>query len=310
MGINHQLPKQVSIVEVGPRDGLQNEKQWVDTPVKLELIQRLIDSGCQEIEATAFVSPKWVPQMADALDLLRKLQAQSLPKPRYAVLVPNMQGLERALSAGCDEIVIFTAASESFAQKNINCSITESIARFESVVELAHASGVAVRASISCCLGCPYEGAITPAQVISVLRQLLDLGCDSVDIADTIGVGTAVRVQEVFAAVSQLMSLDRVAGHFHDTYGQALTNIFASLQMGVSTFHASVAGLGGCPYARGASGNVATEDVVYLMQGLGIDTGIDLNTLAQTGQWISAQLGRSYGSRAGQAIYSKQMSCE
>ncbi|WP_413084459.1 hydroxymethylglutaryl-CoA lyase, partial [Tepidimonas sp.] len=302
MDVAH-LPARVRIVEVGPRDGLQNEPQPVPTEVKVELVQRLQAAGLREIEVTSYVSPKWVPQMADNHAVMAAVQRQ--PGVRYAVLVPNLKGLQAALADRPDEIVVFGAASEAFSQRNINCSIAESIERFAPVVEAARAAGVAVRGAISCALGCPYEGDVPAARVAEVAQRFKAIGVQRVDVADTIGVGTPLKVQRVIAAVAQHYDLDHVSGHFHDTYGQALANTLAALQMGVWNFQSSVAGLGGCPYARGATGNVATEDLVYLLHGLDIDTGIDLRALAETGAWISARLGRPNGARAGRALLAR-----
>jgi hydroxymethylglutaryl-CoA lyase len=294
------LPAQVKIVEVGPRDGLQNEKEIIPVEVKVELINRLTAAGFPNIEAASFVSPKWVPQMATSNEVMQQIQRKS--GVIYSALVPNMQGLEAALAAQADEVVIFGAASEAFSQKNINCSIAESIERFREVAKLALASHLRLRGSISCSFGCPYQGEVTPDAVADVVTRMQDLGCDEIDIADTIGVGTARQVQTVFDKVSRQFPIDQLAGHFHDTYGQALANIYAALEVGVSIYHSSVAGLGGCPYAKGATGNVATEDVLYLMQGLGIHTGIDLQMVVDAGQFISQHLGRKAVSRAGNAI--------
>jgi len=294
------LPAQVKIVEVGPRDGLQNEKEIIPVEVKVELINRLTAAGFPNIEAASFVSPKWVPQMATSSEVMQKIERKS--GVIYSALVPNMQGLEAALAAQADEVVIFGAASEAFSQKNINCSIAESIERFREVARLAKAQHLRLRGSISCSFGCPYQGEVTTDAVVDVVARLQDLGCDEIDIADTIGVGTARHVQTVFDAVSRQFPINQLAGHFHDTYGQALANIYAALEVGVSIYHSSVAGLGGCPYAKGATGNVATEDVLYLMQGLGIKTGIDLQMVVDAGQFISQHLGRKAVSRAGNAI--------
>ena len=294
------LPAQVKIVEVGPRDGLQNEKEIIPVEVKVELINRLTAAGFPNIEAASFVSPKWVPQMATSSEVMQQIQRKS--GVIYSALVPNMQGLEAALAAQADEVVIFGAASEAFSQKNINCSIAESIERFREVAKLAKASHLRLRGSISCSFGCPYQGEVTHDAVVDVVARMQDLGCDEIDIADTIGVGTARQVQTVFDKVSRQFPIDQLAGHFHDTYGQALANIYAALEVGVSIYHSSVAGLGGCPYAKGATGNVATEDVLYLMQGLGIHTGIDLQLVVDAGQFISQHLGRKAVSRAGNAI--------
>ena len=269
------FPTRVQIIDVGPRDGLQNEKQPVPAAVKIELVQRLQDAGLTEIEVTSFVSPKWVPQMGDNTALMAAIARK--PGVRYSVLVPNLKGLEPALASRPDEILVFTAASEAFTQKNINCSIGESLERFAPVIAGAHAAGVKVRAALSCALGCPYEGEITADQVEAVVKPLRALGVDAIDIADTIGVGTPRKVQAAMERALKHFPLAEVSGHFHDTYGQALTNIYASLELGLHSFHASVAGLGGCPYAKGATGNVATEDVVFMLDGLGIPTGVDLD---------------------------------
>jgi hydroxymethylglutaryl-CoA lyase len=299
----NDLPKFVEVVEVGPRDGLQNEPGLVPLAVKVELVERLAAAGLRNVEAAAFVSPKWVPQMAESAEVMAAIRRR--PGTRYSALVPNMKGMEAALAAGVDEVVVFTAASEAFAQKNINCSIAESIERFRPVAQAAHAAGVKLRGSISVALGCPYSGEVTPAAVVAVVQQLADLGCDSIDIADTIGVGTPGAVQAVFDAASRVFALTRLAGHFHDTYGQALANVLAALQLGVASFHSSVAGLGGCPYARGATGNLATEDLLYLLHGLGIDTGVDLRAVVQTGDFITRAIGRPNHSRAGRALLAK-----
>jgi hydroxymethylglutaryl-CoA lyase len=297
------LPRRVKIVEVGPRDGLQNEKQAVSTDVKVELIGHLADAGLQAIEATAFVSPKWVPQMADAASVLQRIERRA--GVAYPVLVPNEKGLEAALAAGAQEIAVFGAASEAFSQKNINCSIAESLARFKPVIETAKKSGVRVRGYVSCVLGCPYQGEVQPAAVADVAWALYEMGCYEISLGDTIGVGTPRATKAMLDMVAKRVPLKKLAGHFHDTYGMAIANIFASLQAGVAVFDASVAGLGGCPYAAGASGNVATEDVVWLMRGLGIDTGLDLDKLVATGAWISAQLGREPNSKVARAVLAK-----
>jgi hydroxymethylglutaryl-CoA lyase len=299
-----RFPQKVKLVEVGPRDGLQNEKQTIPVEVKLELVNRLSEAGFPNIEAASFVSPKWVPQMATSTALMAGIHRS--PGTLYSALVPNMKGFEAALAARADEVVIFGAASEAFSQKNINCSIAESIERFREVAAAAKANSLRLRGSISCALGCPYQGEVGPDAVADVVRRMRDLGCDEIDIADTIGVGTAVQVQRVFERVAAEFPLQRLAGHFHDTYGQALANIYAALSMGVEIFHASVAGLGGCPYAKGATGNVATEDVLYLLHGLGISTGVDLNAVVDAGQFISQQLGRPSASRAGNAIAARR----
>ncbi|MDM7456639.1 MAG: hydroxymethylglutaryl-CoA lyase [Tepidimonas sp.] len=293
-------PKRVRLIDVGPRDGLQNEKQPVPTAVKIELVHRLQAAGLREIEVTSYVSPKWVPQMADNHAVMAGIARQ--PGVRYSVLTPNLRGFEAALADQPDEIVVFGAASEAFSRKNINCSIAESIERFAPVVEAARKAGIAVRGAMSCTVGCPYEGEIAPERVGMLAKRMKDIGVQRVDVADTIGVGTPLKVQRAIEATLAHYDIDHISGHFHDTYGQALSNTLAALQMGVWNFQSSVAGLGGCPYAKGATGNVATEDVVYLLHGLGIDTGIDLQALADTGAWISEQLGRPTGSRVGRAL--------
>ncbi|MBR7779570.1 MULTISPECIES: hydroxymethylglutaryl-CoA lyase [Undibacterium] len=300
-----QLPQQVKIVEVGPRDGLQNEKESIPAEVKIELVNRLTAAGFANIEAASFVSPKWVPQMATSTEVMAAITRK--PGVIYSVLTPNMKGFEAALAAGADEVVIFSSASEAFAQKNINCSIAESIERFREVAAAAKQHQIRLRGSISCSFGCPYQGEVPVSSVADVVRGLRDLGCDEIDIADTIGVGTARQVQHVMQSVAQEFPLAGLSGHFHDTYGQALANIYASLEVGVSIFHSSVAGLGGCPYAKGATGNVATEDVLFMLQGLGIHTGIDLDAVVDAGQFISAHLGRKAVSRAGNALAAKRL---
>lgn len=303
-----KVPTRVALVEVGPRDGLQNEKTPISTAIKVELCKQLIEAGIHRLEAAAFVSPKWVPQMADGVDVLAGLKAMPTLQGRkvsYSALVPNLKGMEAAIEAGVQEAVVFTAASEAFTQKNINCTIAESIERFKPVAELARAHNIHLRGSISCALGCPYQGDVPVQSAAEVALRLQDIGVQEFDVADTIGVGTAMRVGQVFEAVGYSVGLNNVAGHFHDTYGQALANILAALQLGVSTFHSSIAGLGGCPYAKGATGNVATEDVVYMLHGMGIETGLDLNSLVQTGAWISGSIGKPYISRAGRALWNK-----
>ncbi|MGY8905027.1 MAG: hydroxymethylglutaryl-CoA lyase [Burkholderiales bacterium] len=299
-----QLPAKVKIVDVGPRDGLQNEKEPVPAAVKIELIHRLQAAGLRDIEATSFVSPKWVPQMGDAAQVMAGIARQ--PGVRYSVLAPNVQGVAGALAANADMVVIFAAASEAFSQRNINCSIEESIERFAPVVAAAHAAGVPVRGAISCAVGCPYEGEIAPAQVEMVARRLKDIGTDEIYVADTIGVGTPRKVQAALEAALKHYPLEKMAGHFHDTYGMALANTLAALALGVWQFDASVAGLGGCPYAKGATGNVATEDVVYMLHGMGIDTGIDLDKLVDASAFISGFLQRKPNSRAANALLSKR----
>ena len=297
-------PDRVTLVDVGPRDGLQNEAQPVPTEAKIELIHRLQAAGLKEIEATSFVSPKWVPQMADAAQVLAGIQRQ--PGVRYSVLTPNLKGLEAALPGRPDEVVVFAAASEAFSRKNINCSIAESIERFAPVVEAALAAGIRVRGAMSCTVGCPYEGEVAPQQVAYLAGLMKGIGVQRVDVADTIGVGTPLKVQRAIAATLQHYELDAVSGHFHDTYGQALSNTLAALELGVWNFQSSVAGLGGCPYAKGATGNVATEDLVYLLHGMGIETGIDLDKLVDAGAYISDFLGRKSGSRVAVALLNKR----
>jgi len=294
----------IRIVEVGPRDGLQNEPGEVATAVKVELIERLADAGLPAVEATAFVSPKWVPQMADHTEVMQGLRRK--PGVSYPVLAPNLKGLEAARAAGATEVAIFAAASEAFSQRNINCSIAESLERFRPVAQAAHEHGIKVRGYVSCVLGCPYEGDIAPKRVADVAKALYDMACYEISLGDTIGVGTPAKTKTMIEACAEHVPVEKLAGHYHDTYGQALANIYASLELGVRTFDASVAGLGGCPYAAGASGNVATEDVVYLLNGLGMRTGIDLERLVDIGQWISGVLEREYGSKAGKAIAAKR----
>jgi len=291
------------MVEVGPRDGLQNESAIVPTEVKVGLIDRLTDAGLQAIEATSFVSPKWVPQMADATQVMAAIRRR--PGVRYPVLTPNMKGFEAALAAGCDEVAVFVAASETFSHKNINCSIAESLERARPVTEAARAHGVRVRGYISCVLGCPYEGDIAPERVRDVAAALKGLGCYEISLGDTIGTGTPGKTRKLIATVSEAVPIAEQAGHFHDTYGQALANAYAALEMGVATFDSSVAGLGGCPYAKGATGNVASEDVLYLLEGLGIETGVDMTRLRIAGQFISDFLGRAPVSRVARALNAK-----
>ena len=299
-----KLPYLVQLVEVGPRDGLQNEKQPVPAATKIELVQRLQAAGLKEIEVTSYVSPKWVPQMADNHAVMSGIAR--VDDVRYSVLTPNLKGYEAAVADKPDEIVVFGAASEAFSQKNINCSIAESIERFAPVVQAALAAGIAVRGAMSCTVGCPYEGEISPERVGYLAGLMKGIGVQRVDVADTIGVGTPRKVQAAMEAALKHFDIDHVSGHFHDTYGQALSNTLAALEMGVWNFQSSVAGLGGCPYAKGATGNVATEDVVYLLHGMGIDTGIDLDALVDAGAWISEQLGRPTGSRVGRALLAKR----
>ncbi len=294
----------IRIVEVGPRDGLQNEPREVPTAAKVELIERLADAGLPAVEATAFVSPKWVPQMADHTEVLERIRRK--PGVDYPVLTPNLKGFEAARAAGATEVAIFGAASEAFSQKNINCSIAESLERFRPVASEAKKYGIRVRGYISCVLGCPYQGEIAPRRVADVAQALYEMGCYEISLGDTIGTGTPAKSKAMIGACVEHVPVAKLAGHYHDTYGQALANIYASIELGVRTFDASVAGLGGCPYAAGASGNVATEDVVYMLNGLGARTGVDLDRLVDIGQWISGMLKREYGSKAGKAIAAKR----
>ncbi|MCU0868521.1 MAG: hydroxymethylglutaryl-CoA lyase [Burkholderiales bacterium] len=297
-------PDRVTLVEVGPRDGLQNEPGVVPTDIKVALIEKLAAAGLPVVEATSFVSPKWVPQMADAADVMARIARR--PGVRYPVLVPNLQGLDAALTARAEEVAVFAAASESFSKRNINCTIDASLDRFAPVCEAAIAAGVRVRGYVSCVLGCPYEGDIAPAAVAHVAQRLAAMGCFEVSLGDTIGTGTPDATRRMLERVARDVPMAQLAGHFHDTYGQALANIVASLDIGVTTFDSSVAGLGGCPYAKGATGNAATEDVVYLLQGLGIATGVDLDALVDAGTWICDAIGRTNASRAGRAIAAKR----
>jgi len=292
------FPARVRVVEVGPRDGLQNEPEVVPSAVKIQFIERLAASGLPAVEATSFVSPGWIPQLADAAEVFAGLRRRA--GVSYPALVPNLKGLERALAAGVEEIAVFTAASETFNRKNINASIDESLARIEAVAGPARAQGLRVRGYVSCVLGCPYEGEIAAERVVEVARALLELGCYEVSLGDTIGVGTPLAARRLLESVAAACGMERLAVHFHDTRGQALANIYACLEAGVGVVDASVAGLGGCPYAQGASGNVATEDLVYMLHGLGIETGIDLPALVSAGQFICGHLGRAPGSRLGQ----------
>jgi hydroxymethylglutaryl-CoA lyase len=293
------LPAKVRIVEVSPRDGLQNEKTIVPTPTKIELIDRLSDTGLQTIEATSFVSPKWVPQLADATDVYTAIRKK--PGVRYPVLVPNLQGYERARAVGVTEIAVFTAASEAFNRKNINASIDESIERFTPIMERAKSDGVAVRGYVSTVLGCPYQGEVPVTDVVRVAKRLHDLGCYEISLGDTIGIGTPTKAKAMLDAVAHAIPIDALAVHFHDTRGQALANILVCLELGVAVIDSSVSGTGGCPYANGASGNVATEDVAYMLHGMGIETGIDLDKLVATGRWLSSVLARENGSKVGKA---------
>jgi hydroxymethylglutaryl-CoA lyase len=293
----------VRLVEVGPRDGLQNESREVPTAVKVELIERLAEAGLPAVEATAFVSPKWIPQMADHTEVLERIRRK--PGVSYPVLTPNLKGYEAARAAGATEVAVFGAASEAFSKKNINCSIAESLERFQPIVSEARKHNIAVRGYVSCVLGCPYEGEIKPAAVASVAGALYDMGCYEVSLGDTIGVGTPGKTKAMIEACAKRVPLEKLAGHYHDTYGQALANIYASLETGVATFDASVAGLGGCPYAAGASGNVATEDVVYMLHGMGYATGVDLTKLVGIGRWICGVLGKEPASKVNKAYREK-----
>ena len=297
------LPKQVKIVEVGPRDGLQNEPQLVPTGTKIELIERLAGAGLAFIEATAFVSPKWVPQMGDNSAVLTGIKRR--PGVTYAALTPNLQGFDAAIQAGATEVAIFGAASETFSRKNINCSIAESLKRFEPITSAASALEIPVRGYVSCVVGCPYEGDIAPERAANVAKTLFDMGCHEVSLGDTIGVGNPASISRMIEACAHRVPIGKLAGHYHDTYGMAIANILTSLQLGMAVFDSSIAGLGGCPYAAGAAGNVASEDVVHLLHGLGIETGIDLTTLAGIGNWISSALNRPNGAKAGRAICAK-----
>jgi len=298
------LPPRVQIVDVGPRDGLQNEKQMIPADIKVELVDRLTDAGFANIEVTSFVSPKWVPQMSDAGDVMARIRRK--PGVTYSVLVPNLQGYQKATAGEHalwpDEIVVFAAASEAFSQKNINCSIDESIERFRPVTAQAQQHGIRIRGSISCALGCPYQGDVAPEAVAHVARRMKDIGVQHIGVADTIGTGTPEQTKRIMEAALTVYDLGAVSGHFHDTYGMATANVYACLELGIATFDSSIAGLGGCPYAKGATGNVATEDVLYLLNGLGIETGIDFAKAVATGQWISGILDRRAHSRAGNAV--------
>lgn len=295
------FPHQVRIVEVGPRDGLQNEPgPIIPTETKVTLINRLAEAGVRHIEAASFVSPKWVPQMSDATAVMAGIDRRA--GVTYSALTPNVKGLEGAIAARASEVAVFSAASEAFTQKNINCSIAESLERFVPLIEQAQAAGIRVRGYVSTVLGCPYQGDIDPAQVAAVSRELIDMGCYEVSLGDTIGTGTPLKAKKMLEVVSAAVPMDRLAAHFHDTYGQALANLYAVLEEGIAVIDSSTAGLGGCPYAKGASGNVATEDVLYLLQGLGIETGIDLQAVVNTGHWITRELGRHNGSKVALAL--------
>lgn len=301
------LPKKVRIVEVGPRDGLQNEKALIPTQVKIQLIEDLVAAGLDYIEAGSFVNPKWVPQMADSAEVFTGIKRKA--GVTYAALTPNLQGFERALAAGATEVAIFAAASEAFSQNNINCSIAESLQRFESLMAAAQTQKIPVRGYISCVAGCPYSGEVNPETVASLARDLLEMGCHEISLGDTIGVGTAGQIQQLIELTARHMPLEKIAVHMHDTYGQALANVYAALQMGVNVVDASVAGLGGCPYAKGATGNLATEDLVYLLNGLGIAHGVDLQRLIGAGNRVCAQLGRGSGSRVARALSGNAPAC-
>ena len=298
------LPRTVRIVEVGPRDGLQNESQIVPLGQKVTLIETLADAGLKTVESGSFVSPKWVPQMADTAAVLAAITRR--PGVSYPVLVPNLKGLEAAVVAGVEEIAVFGAASESFSQKNINCSISESLERFRPVVDAALAKGIRVRGYVSCVLGCPYEGEIAPAAVAAVSKALADMGCYEISLGDTIGTGTPLKAQAMIRAVAAVVPIERLAVHFHDTWGQALANILACLELGVAVVDSAVAGLGGCPYAKGATGNVATEDVVYMLDGMGIETGVDLAKLAAAGRAITAAIGKQPASKVAQVLAKRE----
>jgi len=299
------LPNRVKMVEVGPRDGLQNEAINVPTHIKIELIERLADAGLQVVEAASFVSPKWVPQMADSAQVMAGIKCKA--GVSYPVLVPNMKGFEAAVAAGVQEIAVFSAASETFSKKNTNCSIAEGLERFSAVCEAAHSRNILVRGYISCVLGCPYEGEVAPGKVADVATLLYSMGCYEISLGDTIGVGTPGKTKAMLEAVVEKIPVEKLAGHFHDTYGQALANVYAALECSVTVIDSSVAGLGGCPYAKGASGNVASEDVLYMLNGLGIKTGVDLDKLINAGQFISDYLGRPPVSKVSRAITGKRV---
>lgn len=302
------LPTRVLITEVGPRDGLQNESQPVPTDMKVALCERLLAAGVTQLEVTSFVSPKWVPQMSDAADVLARLPRRA--GLTLSALTPNMKGFEAAAASRVDEVVIFGAASEAFSMRNTNCSVADSIERFRPVAREAKAQGLRLRAAISVAFGCPYQGEVPLESVIDLVRRTRDLGCDEIGIADTIGVGTVGHVKRVFEAAAREVPLDQLSGHFHDTYGQAVANVYGCLEVGVHRFDSAIAGLGGCPYAKGATGNVATEDLVWLFQGLGIQTGLDLDALVDTGHWMSSQIGRRYASRVGAALAARRAPVE
>ena len=294
------IAKKIQIVEVGPRDGLQNEKEWVRTETKIALIEKLAEAGITKIESASFVSPKWVPQMRDASEVLSGIERR--PGVTYSVLTPNLKGFERALEAGTTEVAVFGAASEAFSQKNINCSISESVERFRPVVAAAQKNRIRVRGYISCVLGCPYQGEVPVDMVVNLAAQMSEMGCSEISLGDTIGIGTPMQAKNMMESVAEKVPLSNLALHFHDTRGQALANIYACLELGVSVIDASVSGLGGCPYAKGAAGNVATEEVVYMLHGMGIETGIDLEKLIETGRFISDAFGRMPQSRVSSAL--------
>lgn len=303
-----RLPESVKLVEVGPRDGLQNERQIVPAAVKVGMIERLCDAGLPVIEAGSFVSPQWVPQMADSGEVLRAVLAS--PRRRrgvsFPVLTPNLRGFDAAVEAGARQVAIFAAVSESFSQKNINCSVSESLKRFAAVVDSASALDIPVRGYVSCVIACPYEGRIAPQKVAAVAQRLFEMGCHEISLGDTIGAGTPVRVQQMIEACAAVVPLDRLAGHYHDTYGMAIANVYASLEVGMAVFDSSIGGLGGCPYAPGASGNVATEDVLFLLQGLGIDSGMDMDALLIASEYIAQHLGRQPAAKAARALLSRR----
>jgi len=297
------LPKSVKLVEVGPRDGLQNEKNIIPTPIKIELINRLSETGLTVIEATSFVSPKWIPQLADHTEVFQRIAKKE--HVSYPVLVPNKTGFDNALAAGVNEIAVFTTPSETFSQRNTNCTVEESVKRIIEIMHAATERHIRVRGYLSCVLGCPFEGEINPEAVLDLAEKLINLGCYEISLGDTIGVGTPKKTEQLLQTIMKHISKDKLAVHFHDTYGQALANIYASLQCGINTIDSSVAGLGGCPYAKGATGNVATEDVLYMLNGLGIETGVDINKIIQVGQFIAPYLGKPIQSKVYAAMMAK-----